>query len=326
MSESYAIQTGIDALPRPAIEKLNRLGEEIEDLQASLRGLSDAEDKARAKIEDAQLALDRAAIKEREAPAHVRGNRNPGARNAEAELEAEIERQERFLERTAKAIAVLNERLGPFLELQRRVENFLEIAGTEGGVRPFEGAVEVPGDASLSGVRQTIKLLKSEIRHVRHAPRSTGELEAVLDRELARLRRYGAPDLSALIDGATDELKWPTSSTNMYSFGQLKNGERVNSVGQNRSFDTPAILAWLFPERMRDSLREELRQQFDGEGISAEERAARIQALGAELLAAERLEEAIIEIQMPEAPRRADLDLRAFLALSDDVPVPSGED
>jgi hypothetical protein len=44
------------------------------------------------------------------------------------------------------------------------------------------------------------------------------------------------------------------------------------------------------------------------------------------MLALERVEEVIIESERPEEPRRPDLDLRAFLGLSDDCPVPSAGD
>ena len=314
--------TALAALPKGAANKLRRIDEEIEDLQATRRGIDSGIDRARDKIRELESHLERTRAADRKALPHVRGDRNPARQRNEDELVAEIAKHTRFIERNDRAIAALSERLQPLHELRRAVKNWRASTGSAAVLKAFNGELELPSNSDLVPIRKAIAKLKADIRRVQHAPRSGDELAASLDREIDRLRQAGRPNLSALVDGATDELKWPVTTQSLYSLGQTRAGDSVNSVGQQRSVDTSAVLTWLFPDAMHDALHRELQALHGGEGISAEERASRLATLRAKLLNLERIEETIITTEQPEVPRRADLDLRAFLGLADDVEVP----
>lgn len=311
------------AIPKNVKAKLRRIGEEIEDLTATLRGLRSGVDQAQAKVRDLKYLLDRARNADRDAPPHVRGARNPARERAEEELAIEITKHARFVDRTNKAIAELSGRLEPLQRLREAAEDWLSNLEPGATLRAFDGDLDLPPGADLAVIRRNIGRIKADIRKVEQAPRSVEELAAVVDKEVERLRQAGSPNLSAVIDGVTDAVRWPVTTTSLHSFGMSRGGESINSVGQARSVDVPALVAWLFPEVMRDRLHAELSAQYSGGGLSAEERATRLAELHGKLLAQERVEEHIISTEQPEQPRRVELDQRAFLGLADDCPVPS---
>ena len=80
--------------------------------------------------------------------------------------------------------------------------------------------------------------------------------------------------------------------------------------------DIVGLLAWLDPERLMERLEQEVDARFPGDGLSDSERSEKLAELEAELLAAERREEAIIGMAREggaNVSRRAHADPRAVL-------------
>lgn len=310
-------------LPPSVAAKLKRIDEEIEDGQAMARGLSAAADQAREKLADAQGLLDRAQRAKEDQPAGVRNKPNLGLQSSIDALRDEVEKQRRSLDRTSRAEQALLAKTGVLRQLREAVDNWLD--GLDGKVvlKVHEPEVRLPANTDLKALRKRIAGLRADIRATVHAPRSAAELAQLVERDIERLRQEGAPDFGRLIDGASDQVRWPSQEQVVSSIGVARGGGSVASVGRILTSNAAAMLAWLFPEAFAEAVHQELRNQLDGEGLGAAEREAQLRDLRKELLALERVEEAIIEREQPEEPRRADLDIRALLGLADDTPVPS---
>jgi hypothetical protein len=88
----------------------------------------------------------------------------------------------------------------------------------------------------------------------------------------------------------------------------------------------PALLAWLFQNQLIEKLEQEIDELADDDNaLTDEQRTQREAALAAELLAAERREEALIvmaEAGGTQIMRRPYPDPRAVLELSSELPAP----
>jgi cell division septum initiation protein DivIVA len=86
------------------------------------------------------------------------------------------------------------------------------------------------------------------------------------------------------------------------------------------------VLAWLYADDLKAALAAEIDAiADDATALTPDKRRAREAELKGQILAAERMEEALIESAEEagsEILRRADADFRAVLGLSDDTPAP----
>lgn len=324
LAESDLDLTGTGApLPPSVAAKLKRIDDEIEDGQVTLRGLSAANDQARMKLEESQRLLDRALTAMEDQPPGVRNKPNVALQTSIDAHRDAVEKQRRFIERTTRAEQAVQNKTAALRRLRERFDDWF--AGLDGNVviKVYEPETKLPANTDLKALRKRIAGLRADIRAVIHAPRSAAELVHLVDRDVERLRQEGAPDFGRLIGGASDQVRWPSQEHVVSSLGLAKTGGSIASVGRIATVNAPALMAWLLPEAFAAAVKQELLNQLDGDGLDAQEREQRLATLRKEMLALERVEEAIIEREQPEEARRHDLDLRAFLGLSDDTVVPS---
>lgn len=163
-------------------------------------------------------------------------------------------------------------------------------------------AIKATGElGSLEAVRESIARLKAQLAEIELAPLSADDLKAQARELVDRLAQRGAPVLN-LSRGGFD-VRWRSRTD-------------AGTTAMN-SEDVISTLAWL----NRDAVTAALEAQIDrtladiqSTPLSLSEREKRKQEIAAELLAAERTEEALIET-MPDVPRRPDADPRAVLGI-----------
>lgn len=324
MSWSFDAATTLNILrkanlrPR-TVEKLERLAEQVHDLEVTRGGIISSGNGIRARIDDARLTIQQIEERIRDVLPDQRDKSNAAAEQSIDEQRAVIAREQRAMERGDAAIRRANAIVQPLEELLQSAADWCVNSGQT--ITLYDGKLEV-WSTDIEKVRREISRVRADIRRTLDAPRSSAELATILDREIDRLRQAGTPNLTHLIEGVSDEIRWPSHLDSIRSIGISGRDATVAVVGNIRLPRVPEVLAWMFPKAFRTELHKELASQLGEEGLGAEERASRLKELRAELLALERLEEHVIETQQPDTARRTDLDLRAFLDLADDVVVP----
>jgi hypothetical protein len=196
--------------------------------------------------------------------------------------------------------------------------NFLSSENCHGswGLRAYAGPPAKPRDGeSLSDairrVRSEIGRLQGELTQVREAPPSTAEIKAHLVGEVDRLAREGQPTVS--FEGGKVQLTFPD---------QL----RYAPPGQGLSAPSGSaskLDCWLHRDEIVRALSA-FADDIKG-GLSAAERAQRIERLEADLLQHEFDEESLIEQALAagiDVHRRRDASAYALLSI---VPISEGE-
>jgi hypothetical protein len=189
-------------------------------------------------------------------------------------------------------------------QIAARLEDF--VGATAGGFFvPAQVAAQLePGESLADGIRRVrseIGALQAEIARVRNAPPTKEEIAQHLRREVQRLLAAGTPTVA--FRGSEIEISWPDASR-----------FRPESAPAG---SPSALVAWLFPDLVFERLSEGL-DQIRG-GISAVDRAARSAILEADLLAAERVEEMLVEMaldQNVEVHRRLNASPMALLGIA----------
>lgn len=176
------------------------------------------------------------------------------------------------------------------------------------GLRPGESPA-----AAVERLREQASQLRADIRATRSAPISSAEAKRLAREQVRQLAEKGRPSTLPTIE-LGEAVRWPTVRIE---------GEAVKDRSQvwSQTIDPVATLAWLFPEEMTAALHRDIDELADDEAaLSDQERADRIKALQAKLLETERQEAAAILASGGAATWRRDLDPRAALGLSSDLP------
>jgi hypothetical protein len=179
----------------------------------------------------------------------------------------------------------------------------------------IERRVEIPPDGAkkaLAQVRSDIIERRAAINDIDNAPLTVSEAMAAIDAELEKVAAAGKPDtfpvtrhVEELRGRRQGNLRWRTA----YVAGELlPNGH--------------SLVVWLFKDQIRERLREDVERRIASsafEPIALADREPRKDALCAEILNLERLEEACVYALQAEGDanviRRHDADIRAVLGI-----------
>lgn len=161
----------------------------------------------------------------------------------------------------------------------------------------------------LLAVRTTVEAIAAEREAVHKAPPADEDQLVAIRRDVAALAQKGRPELSNVLRGG---IGW--ARTNAEVMAEARTTVTV--------VDGLAALAWLDPDRLIERLHAEARRVAKESGRQpgppAAQLATIIATLGAQLLAAECLEEAVItalELQNHTVQRREGADVRAVLSV-----------
>jgi hypothetical protein len=174
---------------------------------------------------------------------------------------------------------------------------------------------------TLDRARAEISRLKTETRKALTAPLPSTDARSAIKAELDRLAERGRPDLSTVMETGQgigwSKARFPVSVLGLLAVGDEGGHASIRGNAAATGPDTLATLAWLFRPALEKALLAEIDDLADDEGaLSVEDREARVQAFDAELLAAERIECALVEAE--GATYRDDTDPRALLGVEID--------
>lgn len=161
---------------------------------------------------------------------------------------------------------------------------------------------------AIAAVRQKVERLRADLQAVEDAPRPSADAIADAKRQLLELAERGRPRVSALVESERGRIE----------FGELRQraGERIP--------DAIAFIAWAFRDQIGAAIEGEIvAASDDASALSPEARAKKRAQVAAALLAAEREEEALVELAAESGvhiARRRDADPRAILGI--DGPAP----
>jgi hypothetical protein len=292
-------------LPKQGRARLQWLRDQRQELHTVLLALSD-------KQRESNLDKQRAAAQLHDFLASYEGRnitRHDPEHVALVSREQAVKRAENDLATITPRLEQSREAWTAHATLLERVERYLE--KLPGEVTPFTGKDKPrKGEAPAEGVariRGTIADLQTEIDSVRQAPPPASEITAAVRAQVEALAERGKPLITG--DGI---VTWP------HRIDLLPAAESYLSV---RVDDTLALTAWLHKDALIAALTREIEARTaSGKAMSAEQRTAKLEELGAALLAAEREDVTLVFASNGAILPRPDTDPRAVLALADSAP------
>jgi len=325
----------IERLPAQAAEKLRQLRARDQDAGALLQHWSGQKSEVMQRKQRAELRLreltdpevaartgSTPVIRTRLTPDQdgriVADFDHPSVRQAVAERDAA---QREFGEIDSRIAAIHSKRWGSGL---RRLKDWL-VSLPPRNVEAHDSAVNVPKKTTIEAARERIAALKADIREAQSAPFPRAVVRAQLHAEVRALAARGAPNLLPSIE-AGQPLAWPMLQVRGEITAVSGDGLPARGFTQHAIADTLAIFCWLHRDAILSALNAEIDALADDENaLTDQQRASKITALRAQLLDAERIEEALIEKTEAEGVlilRRNDADPRAVLNLSSALPAP----
>lgn len=233
-----------------------------------------------------------------------------------AEGQKLLEKIERDLAAQQTEYSARQERARPLGQLVRRCESYIsEVSSIE--LAPPTPLPKLAGPivAEVEKIRARIADHKRAIRVALNAPIPSAEAKRRAIEEIDQLAQRGEPDTLGLVEGARS-IVWPSIDIP----ASLIAGPNGGGVAEGRTeTDTFGLFAWLH----RDALVAKIsalieRDADDGHALTDPQRAAIIKKSKTDMLADERIEEALItlgEQQGQMIVRREDCDVRAVLHL-----------
>jgi hypothetical protein len=220
-------------------------------------------------------------------------------------------------------------RAGALIALANRLRTFLDHSAGDllipyTGALPKFGKNETPVQA-VERCRAKVVELRREIQTTGNAPLTSAEAKAAA-REFVKAAAYRArPDVSTLFAGHPDP-HFP-HIPEMFVHPVAHGGHTVVQGGQVR--DGFSLACWLHEDEVIAALDREIDARArDDKAMTAGQKAERLVALAAELLAVERDEEAFLRMAVAQdlpVERRPDADPRAVLQIDVAEPVPLEE-
>ena len=292
-------------LPMTAKVKLKRLKERDDDLWSLVRGLTDSEQDARADIR--AIESEKRRIMDAERDWRLSGD----VKERAAEHDVEIAKADEVLRDIAARRRVKNDERGKLSRLIRNLEDWLDANPRQAAAKTTPAPVPSIGTRADAArfVREKIEQFDGKAQTVSTAPLTVANAKKVARAEIEALAEAGRPDCAPLVRGQS--IMWPRNTAT-----------QINSSGTPIVVDDArAVLAWLHKDAMIAAVEAEVEAaaKVDGrKGYTDEKRAAELERIAAEKLAAEREEEALIaaiEAEGGRFDRRPDADPRAVLGV-----------
>lgn len=200
-------------------------------------------------------------------------------------------------------------------------ERYLDETAARGGYA-LHPSVKAKG--TIDAARAEIARVRADIARILNAPIHSTTVKAAVRDEIERLAARGRPNVAHLFQGA-GSLSWPQTKARVNVDGLVVahsvTGLESRIVGRASAEtpDTLALLAWMHKDALLAAFDRDISAIADDPAaLSAEERASQLAKAKADLLAAERIEVALID-DAGDA-YRPDTDPRALLGI--DGPEP----
>lgn len=174
----------------------------------------------------------------------------------------------------------------------------------------------VPKNSSIvteiEKVRGQIQKLKDERQAIYDAPAPTSEALAIATGQIERIAEAGAIDVMPCVESGRPFLG--------------PDGLPLGGATVLEPRELLSLIVWLNKDALLKRLESEILSKADDRSaLTNSDRIARLRANAAAILAAERVEEALVELGEADGktiPRRGECDPRAILGLADNSPVP----
>jgi hypothetical protein len=317
----------LDRLPPDARQKLTRLRAAAADQTAVQRALMDQRNDA---VTQRQAAGQRLRVLEQDITVQRGAVGLPGHSPGPQTEHPSITQAKADMARAAATIAELDERLAKLRSEGRtvlpRIESWLRSLPRSIVLEPAP-PVKLPSKqaplAVAEAARTRITELRAELRAVSDAPEPSSVTKARLLSELDVLAARGAPDIRRSIEYGQPLAIGPTRLQQATIHGHVVAPDAPVIAGFSHVavFDHEAAHAWANRAMLAQHIEAEVAALCDDTGaITAEDKGARSTEIRAAILEAERTEEAAIEAAGGTITRRPDMDPRACLGLSDQLP------
>jgi hypothetical protein len=308
--------TGDRSDPVRVASSSSKRGEELlpEPARAKLRGLKEAADEHLVVVQRLSSDLRQARDSRSAILAEIEQNKTVHGRPP---LNVDLVRRLHGLD---EEIARLEARLAPREEKWRAESRLLQRLGEyledlPRGVALAECSPPPPSRSrkqqsfGLDEIRDRIGALRADLHEVASAPLHSSQVKEKAEAFVQSLASRFSPPVYWLFEANINSFEWSTLP------------RPGSSPGDPGDFDVAGFQAWLDPDRLLAAMEREIDAISDDDhALSVEQRREKEGALKSEMLALERLEEDLCIAE--DAPRRPDLDPRAFLNLSDSAPAP----
>jgi hypothetical protein len=301
----------LKALPACAIKKYDRLRRAATKARAAIDGLQVEIDRVRENRSAAQRDL---ALHDRRYPPQETikdGKRVIADDPARTELAAAVDDFTRELARLqAEAHSVVIPNIGT-------IESWL--AAQDPGAKFVPAMVAVPKlgkhetlAAALERVNEDMRRVADELATVQNAPRTVTEAKAAMRARIEALAARGRPDVAGLF--TDDDVRWPTEQF-------IAGGHGAHEYAVTATVkDHLALLVWAHREALIAALDREIEAHSadDVDALSADDQAARIAQLTAQLTVLKRQAEQLrdrLEADGVPVPQRDFTDVEVLLGI-----------
>ncbi|OYD05785.1 hypothetical protein [Rhizobium sp. N4311] len=304
-------------LPPIAQEALEALRERVSDIRDLLEAASRKRERAREDRDEA----------DRDFRNRVRTHRLAEGHSLYDELKRKFDKAHKNFMDAQDRDTSIGERWQSQKRLLTRVETYVTLLRTSTSQAPAP-SIKVPADRLLPDIEK----LRNEIashsadRHETLCKATpSAEIKVRLRAEVEELVRRGRPDVTRMVDNGPGEgVAWP-------DYEAIARGSGIGvplpgDVGHTRFVQAPhlPLLAWLFRDRLIEALEAEIDANADdAQSLSLEARTKKLAEIDARILAAERVEVAMVRHAGIAVDYREDTDPRALLGIEG---PPSNED
>lgn len=328
------VDATLEALPKMARAKLKAMREEAQDAHALLRPVDDKRlklynrrDELEAEVSRLEQAKQRHQLYREEETES--GSRRVPDHSAIDNANSEMKEVEADLARVEEQYAKRQEAWQRRGAIVTAIDRYLR--GIEGEIRsaPPVAIKPVKSDrliGEISATRSTIAKLKADRRDVITAPLPLSDAKQMIEAWVSAKANKARPQVYGLLDGRS-EINFIGTITAMADLTVVLDAGKVfgKARGGVAYIDPVGVQCWLDPDRVVAALERDLAEIAgdNSKALSAADRQRREAEISADILQAERAEEALVEAALAErldVHRRPDADPRAILGLADDLP------
>lgn len=308
-----------ERLPQTARRKLAALESLLRDQEALQRVVSDEfqEMREQAYASERRIRdLERAGTQTTQTSAIL-----VAERTSLADLKKKLARHEEERRKRAEGVAPLRLQVLSLNEYVRAIPLGVTLAAAQPASLKLE-KTEMAMDAVLR-FRKVVEEARGALHDALDAPITASAAKLISRRHFESRAQAGRPNVLATLEARRP----PQFAMRMGKPLHVRDdsGSILTGVADDQ-IDVESTLCWLFKDQIIAAVERAIDEDSDdASALSDEERAARIAKAKADILKAERLEEAAIEFAAESGlviPRRPDADPRAVLGLADSCPEP----
>ncbi|OHV26226.1 hypothetical protein BBJ66_05780 [Rhizobium sp. RSm-3] len=301
---------GTDRLPPSAQEALEALRERVSDVYDLVEAASRKRERARADRDEAERIFKNIAVTHRLQEGHSKYD----------ELKGRFDKAHKNFIDVQDRGSGLSERWQSQKRLLTRVETYVKLLRSSANQAPSPSMKVPAADRLLLDIdkqRNEIATLFADRHETLSKATPSAEIKARARAEIEEMARRGRPDVTRMVNhGPGEGVAWPDYEA--IGRGSGMGVPLPGDVGFTRFIQAAhlPLIAWLFKDRLLDAINAEIdANSEDDQALSVEQRVKKLAEIDARILAAERIDVALVRHTGGAVDYREETDPRALLGI-----------